>query len=87
VPAPRSSVVACGVGGLGECSSQCLIEAAAGDQVVGIWEQVTLDVGDDLYRAVAELAADLEQVDTHGDRYWDGGIGEIMKSQTSASVS
>jgi hypothetical protein len=56
----------CGVCGLGERGSSCLVEAVD-DRVVGLGEQVAVDVGGDLYGAVAEPAAALGQVGAHGD--------------------
>jgi hypothetical protein len=54
----RVVVAGGGVGGLGECGSERVVEPAD-DQVVGLGEQVTIDVGGDLHGAVAESAADL----------------------------
>jgi hypothetical protein len=51
------------------------------DPVVGVGAQVAVDVGGALHGAVAEPAADLEQVGTDGDPWWDGGVAEIVESQ------
>jgi hypothetical protein len=49
----------------------CGVEAAD-HQVVRLGEQVAVDVGGDLHRAVAEPVADLEQIGTDGNPQGDG---------------